>query len=149
MADQRSIEVIRNGSRPSTRGSEKTFTGSVIVDSLFAATEHTQATGGLVSFEPGARTAWHIHPSGQTLIVTSGIGWVQQADGPCQQIQPGDVVWIPPDVQHWHGASATNRMSHIAITNVLNGKNVDWLEHVTDEEYGAASGARQQEEIAT
>ena len=91
MADQRSIEVIRNGSRPSTRGSEKTFTGSVIVDSLFAATEHTQATGGLVSFQPGARTAWHTHPSGQTLIVTSGIGWVQQAGGPRQHVQPGDV----------------------------------------------------------
>jgi quercetin dioxygenase-like cupin family protein len=102
-----------------------------------------------VSFEPGARTAWHTHPAGQTLIVTSGIGWVQQAGGQRQQIQPGDVVSIPPDVKHWHGATATNRMSHIAITNVLDGKNVDWLEHVTEAEYDAAYGATQQEEIAT
>ena len=148
MPDQRTLEINRNGSRASARGPVKTFTGSVIVDPLFAATEHTHSTGGLVSFEPGARTAWHTHPAGQTLIVTFGIGWVQQAGGRRQQIQPGDVIWIPPDVKHWHGATATNRMSHIAITNVLNGKNVDWLEHVTDDEYGAASGATQQEEIA-
>jgi quercetin dioxygenase-like cupin family protein len=113
------------------------FTGSVIVDPLFGATEHTHATGGLVTFEPGARTAWHTHPAGQTLIVTSGIGWVQEWNGERQQIQPGHVIWIPPDVKQWHGATATNRMSHVAITNVLNGKNVDWLEQVTDEEYSA------------
>ena len=131
------IEINRNGSRPSTRGPAQNFTGSVIVDPLFGATEHTHATGGLVTFEPGARTAWHTHPAGQTLIVTSGIGWVREWDGEPQWIQPGDVVWIPPNVKHWHGATATNRMSHIAITNMLNGKNVDWLEHVTDEEYSA------------
>src|ERR1041385_2676375 len=129
------IEINRNGSRPSTRGLAQNFTGSVIVDPVFEATEHTHATGGLVTFEPGARTAWHTHPAGQTLIVTAGVGWVQQWGGERQQIQPGDVVWIPPNVKHWHGAMATNRMNHIAITNMLNGKNVDWLEHVTDEEY--------------
>jgi quercetin dioxygenase-like cupin family protein len=131
------IEINRNGSRPSTRGPAQNFTGSVIVDPLFGATEHTHATGGLVTFEPGARTAWHTHPAGQTLIVTSGVGWVREWDGEPQWIQPGDVVWIPPNVKHWHGATATNRMSHIAITNMLNGKNADWLEHVTDEEYSA------------
>jgi quercetin dioxygenase-like cupin family protein len=123
----------------------KTFTGSVLVDPLFASTEHTHLTGGLVSFEPGARTAWHTHRAGQTLIVTFRIGCVQQAGGRRQQIQPGDVIWIPPDVKHWHGATATNRMSHIAITNVLNGTNVEWLEHVTDEEYSAASGVAHHE----
>ena len=138
MADPRHIEIKPNGSRPSARGPAQNFTGSVIVDPLFDATEHTRATGGLVTFEPGARTAWHTHPAGQTLIVTSGTGWVQEWSGQCQQIQPGDVVWIPPDVKHWHGATATNRMSHIAITNVLNGKNVDWMEQVSDEEYSAA-----------
>ena len=135
------IEVNRNGSRASTRGPAQNFTGSVIVDPLFGATEHTHATGGLVSFEPGARTAWHTHPAGQTLIVTSGTGWVQQWGGERQQIQPGDVIWIPPDTKHWHGATATNRMSHIAITNVLNGKNVEWLEHVTDEAYSGTASA--------
>jgi quercetin dioxygenase-like cupin family protein len=131
------IEINRNGSRPSTRGPAQNFAGSVIVDPLFGATEHTHATGGLVTFEPGARTAWHTHPAGQTLIVTSGMGWVREWDGEPQWIQPSDVVWIPPNVKHWHGATATNRMSHIAITNVLNGKNVDWLEHVNDEQYSA------------
>jgi quercetin dioxygenase-like cupin family protein len=131
------IEINRNGSRPSARGPAQNFTGAVIVDRLFEATEHTHATGGLVTFEPGALTAWRPHPAGQTLIVTSGTGWVQQRGSERQQIQPGDVVWIPPNVKHWHGAMATNRMSHIAITNMLNGKNVDWLEHVTDEEYSA------------
>ena len=135
------IEISRNGSRSSARGPAQNFTGSVIVDPLFGATEHTHANGGLVTFEPCGRTVWHTHPAGQTLIVTSGTGWVQQWGGERQQIQPGDVIWIPPDVKHWHGATATNRMSHIAITNVLNGNNVDWLEAVTDEEYSAVSPA--------
>jgi len=106
---------------------------------LFEATEHTHATGGLVSFEPGARTASHTHPAGQTLIVTYGTGWVREWGGARRQIQPGDVIWIPPDVKHWHGATAANRMSHIAITNVLNGKNVNWMEQVSDEDYRANS----------
>jgi quercetin dioxygenase-like cupin family protein len=141
MADDRHIDIKRNGSRPSVRGPAQSFTGSVIVDPLFEATEHTHATGGLVTFEPGARTAWHTHPAGQTLIVTAGVGWVQQSGGERQQIQPGDVIWIPPGLKHWHGATATNGMSHIAITNVLNGKNVDWMEQVSDEQYGAVSVA--------
>ena len=134
------IEIRQNGSRPSARGPAQNFTGSVIIDPLFDATEHTHATGGLVTFEPGARTAWHTHPAGQTLIVTSGTGWVQEWGGERRHIQPGDVIWIPPDVKHWHGATATNRMSHIAITNVLDGKAVDWMEQVSDEEYSATSG---------
>ena len=133
------IEINRNGSRPSARGPAQNFTGSVIVDPLFGATEHTHASGGLVTFEPGARTAWHTHPAGQTLIVTSGTGWVNEWGGERREIQPGDVIWIPPDVKHWHGGTATNRMSHIAITNVLNGKAVDWLEQVTEVEYAASS----------
>ena len=137
MTADRYLEIKRNGSGPSARGPAQSFTGSVIVDPLFATTEHTHSTGGLVTFEPGARTAWHTHPAGQKLIVTSGAGWVQQWSGERQQIQRGDVIWIPPDVKHWHGATATNRMSHIAITNVLNSQTVDWLEHVTDEEYNA------------
>jgi quercetin dioxygenase-like cupin family protein len=142
MAHRQRIEIRLNGSRPSARGPAQNFTGSVIVDPLFEATEHTLATGGLVRFEPGARTAWHSHPAGQTLIVTSGTGWVQEWGGERRPIQPGDAIWIPPDVKHWHGATATNRMSHIAITNVLNGKNVAWMEQVSDQEYGAAAHER-------
>jgi len=129
------IEIKPNGSRPSGKGPAHNFTGSVVIDPLFDASEHTHATGGLVTFEPGARTAWHTHSAGQTLIVTSGTGWVQESGGERRQIQPGDVTWIPPNVKHWHGATTTNRMSHIAITNMLDGRNVDWLEQVTDVEY--------------
>jgi quercetin dioxygenase-like cupin family protein len=93
------------------------------------------ATGGSVTFAPGARSAWHTHPAGQLLIVTSGTGWVQEEGGPKREIKPGDVIWTPPSVKHWHGASTTNAMSHIAITNMVNGKNVEWLEKVTDEQY--------------
>jgi quercetin dioxygenase-like cupin family protein len=112
----------------------------VVIDPLFEASEHTHATGGLVTFEPGARTAWHTHPAGQTLIVTSGTGWVQESGGERRQIQPGDVIWIPPNVKHWHGATTTNRMSHIAITNMVDGRNVDWLEQVSDVEYAGQPG---------
>ena len=140
MADDCHVDITRHGSRPSVRGPAQTFTGSVIVDPLLDATEHTRATGGLVTFEPGARTAWHTHPAGQTLIVTSGTGWVQELGGQRRHLQPGDVIWIPPDVKHWYGATATNRMSHIASTNVLDGKNVDWMEQVSGEENGAVAG---------
>ena len=133
-----SIEVMPNGSRPSAKGPAQNFTGSVVVDPLFAATEHTHATGAHVTFEPGARTAWHTHPAGQTLIVTSGVGWAQEWGGQRREIKPGDVVWIPPGVKHWHGATATNGMGHIAITGMVDGKNVDWMEKVTDEQYGKA-----------
>ena len=134
------IEIKPNGSRPSAKGPAHNFTGSVVIDPLFDASAHTHATGGLVTFEPGARTAWHTHPAGQTLIVTSGTGWVQESGGERRQIQPGDVIWIPPNVKHWHGATTTNRMSHIAITNMLDGRNVDWLEQVSDLEYAGQPG---------
>ena len=134
------IEIKPNGSRPSAKGPAHNFTGSVVIDPLFEASENTHATGGLVTFEPGARTAWHTHPAGQTLIVTSGTGWVQESGGERRQIQPGDVIWIPPNVKHWHGATTTNRMSHIAITNMLDGRNVDWLEQVSDLEYAGQPG---------
>jgi len=134
------IEIKPNGSRPSGRGPAHNFTGSVVIDPLFDASAHTHATGGLITFEPGARTAWHTHPAGQTLIVTSGTGWVQESGGERRQIQPGDVIWIPPNVKHWHGATTTNRMSHIAITNMVDGRNVDWLEQVSDVEYAGQPG---------
>ena len=134
------IEIKPNGSRPSAKGPAHNFTGSVVIDPLFEASAHTHATGGLVTFEPGARTAWHTHPAGQTLIVTSGTGWVQESGGERRQIQPGDVVWIPPNVKHWHGATTTNRMSHIAITNMVDASNVDWLEQVSDVDYAGQPG---------
>ena len=140
MENGQRIEIKPNGSRPSGRGPAHNFTGSVVIDPLFDASEHTHATGGLVTFEPGARTAWHTHPAGQTLIVTSGTGWVQESGGERRQIQPGDVIWIPPNVKHWHGATTTNRMSHIAITNMVDGSNVDWLEQVSDVEYAGQPG---------
>jgi quercetin dioxygenase-like cupin family protein len=131
-----STEISPNGSRPSAKGAPQNFTGSVIVDPLYAASESTSSTGGLVTFEPGARSAWHTHPAGQVLIVTFGTGWVQEEGGRKREIKPGDVIWTPPGVKHWHGASATNSMSHIAISNMRDGKNVDWMEHVTAEQYG-------------
>jgi len=134
------IEIKPNRSRPSAKGPVHNFTGSVVIDPLFDASAHTHATGGFVTFEPGARTAWHTHPAGQTLIVTSGTGWVQESGGERRQIQPGDVIWIPPNVKHWHGATTTNRMSHIAITNMVDGSNVDWLEQVSDVEYAGQPG---------
>ena len=140
MENGQRIEIKPNGSRPSGRGPAHNFTGSVVIDPLFEASAHTHATGGLVTFEPGARTAWHTHPAGQTLIVTSGTGWVQESGGERRQIQPGDVIWIPPNVKHWHGATTTNRMSHIAITNMVDGSNVDWLEQVSDVEYAGQPG---------
>ena len=116
-------------------GSAEYFTGSVIVDPLYDANENRQSTGGLVTFAPGARSAWHTHPAGQILIVTSGTGWVQEEGGEKREIKPGDVIWTPPGVKHWHGATATTSMSHLAITNMVDDVNVDWMEHVTDQEY--------------
>ncbi len=130
------IKVTRSGSQPSRQGPAETFTGSVRVDPLFSATAPARASGGRVTFEPGARTAWHSHPLGQTLIVTAGAGRVQQWGGQTQDIRPGDVVWIPPGQKHWHGATPTSSMTHIAIQEHLDGKVVDWMEHVTDEKYG-------------
>ena len=129
------ITVTRPGSQPSTVGPGETFTGSVRVDSRFQGTAPARIGGGIVTFEPGSRTAWHTHPLGQTLIVTMGVGLVQQWDGPVQEIRPGDIVWIPPGVKHWHGATATNGMSHIAFSEALDGKTVEWMEQVTEEQY--------------
>jgi quercetin dioxygenase-like cupin family protein len=144
VANEQRIDISRSGSRPSAKGPSQNFTGSAVIDPLFDATEHTHASGALVSFEPGARTAWHTHPAGQTLIVTSGTGWVQEWGGQRREIHPGDVVWIPPSTKHWHGGTATNRMSHIAITNMVDGKNVDWMEQVGEQEYsGQAQPARE------
>jgi quercetin dioxygenase-like cupin family protein len=129
------ITVTRSGSQPSAAGPAENFTGSVRVDSRFQGSAPARIGGGIVTFEPGARTAWHTHPLGQTLIVTAGIGLVQAWEGPVQEIRPGDVVWIPPGVKHWHGATATNGMSHIAVSESLGGKSVEWLEKVSDEQY--------------
>ncbi|HEX2134622.1 MAG TPA: cupin domain-containing protein [Microvirga sp.] len=130
-------EISPNGSRPSAKGPAEYFTGSVIVDPFFGARDTMPSTGGLVTFEPGARSAWHTHPAGQILIVTSGTGWVQEEGGEKREIKPGDVIWTPPGVKHWHGATATNSMSHIAISNMAGGKNVEWMEKVSDEQYRA------------
>ena len=129
------MDIKRAGSRPSGKGHSTYFTGSVRVDPLFDAPEPARARGALVTFEPGARTAWHTHPLGQTLIVMSGLGWVQRDGGPVEEIRPGDVVWFEPGEKHWHGATATTGMSHIAIQEALNGSPVDWLEQVSDTQY--------------
>jgi quercetin dioxygenase-like cupin family protein len=130
------ITVTRIGSQPSNKGSAQFFTGGARIDPLFAANAPSRVTGGSVTFEPGARSAWHTHPAGQILIVTSGVGRIQRWDGPVEEIRPGDVVRIPPGVKHWHGAAPTTAMTHIAIQEVVGGRNVDWLEHVNDEQYG-------------
>lgn len=129
------MEITKNGMIPSMKGPEDWFTGVVRLDPLYAKKDATKGAGALVTFEPGARTAWHTHPAGQTLIVISGLGWVQREGGPIEEIRPGDVVWFEPDEKHWHGASATKAMSHIAIQEEKDGKAVDWLEKVSDEQY--------------
>jgi quercetin dioxygenase-like cupin family protein len=129
------VEVMRNGSQPSQKGAAENFTGSVRIDPLFQPQEPSRIAGASVTFEPGARTAWHTHPLGQTLIVTAGVGWVQQFGGQVQEIRPGDVVRIPPNKKHWHGATPTTGMTHIAILENLNGKVVEWMEKVSEEEY--------------
>jgi quercetin dioxygenase-like cupin family protein len=129
------MEIQRSGSRPSGKGQAEYFTGNVRVDSLFEAPAPAHGRGALVIFEPGARTAWHTHPLGQTLIVMSGCGWVQQQGEPIQEIHPGDVIWFEPGEKHWHGAAPTTAMTHIAIQEALDGKVVEWMEHVTDEQY--------------
>jgi quercetin dioxygenase-like cupin family protein len=129
------MDIRRSGSQPSVKGPEDWFTGTVRIDPLFAPPEPARAAGALVTFEPGARTAWHTHPLGQTLIVVSGLGLVQRDGGPIEEICPGDVVWFPAGEKHWHGASETAAMSHIAIQEKLDGRNVDWMEKVSDEQY--------------
>ncbi|WP_414472862.1 cupin domain-containing protein [Microvirga sp. M2] len=129
------MDIKRAGSQPSGKAPGEYFTGTVRIDPLFSPPEPARVAGALVTFEPGARTAWHTHPLGQTLIVMTGLGLVQREGGPIEEIRPGDVVWFEPGEKHWHGASPTTVMSHIAIQEKLNGSPVDWMEHVTDEQY--------------
>ena len=131
------MEIKRIGLQPSTKGPADWFAGSVRIDPLFDRAEPARVAGASVTFEPGARTAWHIHPLGQTLIVTAGCGWAQRWGGPVEEIRPGDVIWFAPGEKHWHGATATTAMSHIAIQEKLDGKVVEWREHVSDEQYRA------------
>jgi quercetin dioxygenase-like cupin family protein len=135
------MEIKRIGSQPSGGGPAEWFTGTVRIDPLFGATAPARAAGNAVTFEPGARTAWHAHPLGQVLIVTAGCGLVQHEGGPVEEIRPGDVVWFEPDEKHWHGASPTTAMTHIAIQEALDGLAVEWMEKVTDEQYQARSKA--------
>jgi quercetin dioxygenase-like cupin family protein len=130
------LAITRSGSQPSAKGSVDYFTGSVRIDPLFQANVPSRASGAMVTFEPGARTAWHTHPAGQVLIVMAGAGWVQSWGGGIQAIRPGDVVQIPPGAKHWHGATATTGMTHIAIQEQVDGKVVDWMEQVSDAQYG-------------
>ena len=129
------MEITRVGSRPSGVGPAEWFTGTVWIDRLVDAPEPARVAAARVTFEPGARTAWHTHPLGQTLIVTAGRGWAQRWGGPVEEIRPGDVIWIPPGEKHWHGATATTAMTHIAIQEKLDGKAVEWLEKVSEEQY--------------
>ena len=129
------MEIKRSGSEPSAKGPAEYFTGTVRVDMLLSAPDPARIVSANVTFEPGARTAWHTHPLGQTLVVTSGFGRVQRWGGPIEEIRPGDVVWFPPEEKHWHGAAPTTAMSHLALQERLDGKTVDWLEQVSDEQY--------------
>jgi quercetin dioxygenase-like cupin family protein len=132
------MEITRVGSQPSGKGLQDWFTGTVRIDPLFQAPDPAAVTGSHVTFEPGARTAWHTHPLGQTLIVTSGCGCAQREGGPIEEIRPGDVVWFSPGEKHWHGATPLTAMSHIAIQEKRGGKAVDWMEHVSDVQYRGA-----------
>lgn len=133
------MEIKRSGSQPSRKGPAEYFTGVVRIDPLHQADEPAHLLCASVTFEPGARTAWHTHPLGQTLIVTAGCGLVQRWGGPIEEIRPGDVIWFPPAEKHWHGATATTAMTHIAIVEQLDGKSADWMEQVSDEQYLAGS----------
>ena len=129
------MEITKVGSQPSAKGPEDWFSGAVRIDPLFSPNKARRAAAASVTFEPGARTAWHTHPLGQTLIVTSGCGLVQRDGGPIHEIYPGDIIWFEPNEKHWHGATSTNALTDIAIQENLNGKVVDWMEKVTDEQY--------------
>ena len=137
------MEITRPGSKPSQKGPGDWFTGTVRIDPLFANPAPERMAGNTVTFEPGARTAWHTHPLGQTLIVISGLGCVQRDGAPIENIRPGDIVHVEPGEKHWHGASASAAMTHIAIQESLDGKAVEWMEHVSDEQYGAAKTERE------
>lgn len=127
--------LVKNGANASVQGPDAFFTGKARIDPLFPASAATNVSGAYVTFEPGARSAWHIHPAGQTLVVTAGLGWTQVEGGPVEELRPGDVVICPPGVKHWHGASPVTSMTHLALTGDLKGKNVEWLEKVSDEQY--------------
>ena len=131
------MQITKIGSRPSVKGPEDWFTGTVRIDMPFQAEEPARVGGATVTFEPGARTAWHTHPLGQTLFVVSGLGWAQKEGGSVEEIRPGDIVWFQPGEKHWHGASPTTAMTHIAVAEKLDGKSVDWMEKVTEQEYQA------------
>lgn len=135
------MEIKRNGSQPSAKGPDEWFTGAVRIDALFSVTPPARAAGNAVTFEPGARTAWHTHPLGQVLIVTFGCGWVQRWGGPREEIRPGDVVWFEPGEKHWHGATDTTAMTHIALQEAHDGRAVDWLEQVSEAQYRGAGRA--------
>jgi quercetin dioxygenase-like cupin family protein len=129
------MEIRRSGSQPSGKGPAEWFTGTVRIDPLFAAHEPSRVAGASVTFEPGARTAWHTHPLGQTLVVTAGCGRAQRCGGPVEEIRPGDVITFAPGEKHWHGAAPTTAMTHVAVHEQLDGKTVEWMEHVTDAQY--------------
>lgn len=129
------MEIKRPGTTPSSKGSADWFTGTVRIDPLFDRPDPARVSAATVTFEPGARTAWHTHPLGQSLIITAGFGWAQRDGGPIEELRPGDVVWFPPNEKHWHGASPTTAMTHIAIQEKLNGSPVTWLEKVSDDQY--------------
>ena len=133
------MEIRRNGSQPSGKGAPENFAGNVRIDPLFQPHEHALASGASVTFEPGARTAWHTHLRGQTLIVMTGCGRVQSWGGQIEEIRAGDVVWCPPGEKHWHGAAPTTAMTHLSVVEQVDGKSADWMEHVSDEEYQAGS----------
>ena len=139
--DAKAVSVSRAGSQASIEGPSEWFTGTVRIDWLFQAEEPSRVSSATVTFEPGARTAWHTHPLGQRLVVTAGAGWVQEWGGPVHLIRPGDVATIPPGKKHWHGATATTAMSHIAIQESLDGQTVEWMEKVSDEQYAAGASA--------
>jgi quercetin dioxygenase-like cupin family protein len=136
------MNIMHSGSQPSAKGPEDYFTGTVRIDAPFKGSDDARVAGATVTFEPGARTAWHTHPLGQTLLVVGGLGRVQREGGPIEEIRPGDIVWFSPGEKHWHGASPGCAMSHIAIAEALDGKSVEWMEKVTDAQYGAALGAK-------
>ncbi|MCI0755177.1 cupin domain-containing protein [Roseomonas vastitatis] len=129
------MRIARAGSQPSAKGPAEYFTGSVRIDPLFPATAPSRMSGGSVTFEPGARSVWHTHPVGQVLAVTAGLGWIQRDGGPVEEMRPGDVIWIAPGVKHWHGAAATTGVTHIALQEQADGRAVNWMEAVTDEQY--------------
>jgi quercetin dioxygenase-like cupin family protein len=135
------VPIVRNGSNPAAKGPAANFTGNVRIETPFAAVAPGRVAGAIVTFEPGARSAWHTHPLGQVLIVTSGLGWTQQEDGQVEVMRPGDIVQCPPNVRHWHGGTPTTSCTHVAIAESLDGKSVEWLEHVTDQQYHAGENS--------